>query len=113
MQRRTLAALLLATVMTVAGTACSTPSGPAARSAPGPCEDPSYARLRAADPDELSDREWQRLRELEAQCQQLRLNEARGQPGWGRGWHGSHGWWHGPGFGVGMILVLGALIVAL
>ena len=85
MRYGTVGALLLVAVLMLVGAGCSTTTGPSTQSAPGPCQDPTYSRLRAMDPDELSDREWQRLRELEAQCQQLRLSEARGRAGWGPG----------------------------
>ena len=58
----------------VAATALVSACAPAAQSAapaepvPSVCTDSLYLRLRSAEPDDLSEREWARLQQLEQQC---------------------------------------------
>lgn len=50
------------------------------------CDDPLYARLRSAEPDSMSDREWARLEQLDAAC----VAERTAAPGASADGHGSH-----------------------
>ena len=55
---------------------------------PVPCRDSMYLRLKAVPPDSLSEREFQRLHDLEQSCAQARMTEHR------RGMGAMHGgWW--------------------
>ena len=73
------------------------------------CADPMYIRLKAIHPDSLSEREFTRLRDLEAAChtQQSTMNQHRGS---GSMMRGSRGWLLMPAMMViagGMALMMG------
>lgn len=64
---------------------------------PDPCSEPPYLRLKAEEPDSLSEREFVRLRDMDEACREYReqgaarrgANEGRKGMmggGWGRGW---------------------------
>jgi hypothetical protein len=49
--------------------ACTPPAAPRQPAPePDPCLEPVYLELRSEHPDSLSDRAWERLRQLEAGC---------------------------------------------
>lgn len=73
---------------------------------PVPCVDPVYIELKAESPDSLSEREWQRLRELDHACAAARADGSRSADDWMGGSHHGH-WWMGAG------LVMTAMMVAM
>lgn len=68
-------------------TGCATLRPPA--SPQSPCEDPAYLRLRAEEPDSLSEREYERLQVLDEQC----LNQSVDDAPAGDRMHGGFGGW--------------------
>lgn len=64
-----------AIVLTLLLAACA--STPAAPAQPNPCADSLYLRLRASDPDSLSERQFVRLRDLEQSCTEYRRQYAQ------------------------------------
>lgn len=52
--------------------ACAPVQNTAARPVPEACTDSVYARLHRQPPDSLSEREWERLRSLDAACERSR-----------------------------------------
>lgn len=87
--------------------ACAAPgTRPGYTPEPVPCVDPVYVELKAEPPDSLSEREWQRLRELDHACAVARASETRSADDWMGGPHHGH-WWMGAG------LVMTAMMAAM
>lgn len=58
-------------------TACA--SAPSPPPEPNPCTEPLYLRLKAAEPDSLSEREFERLRDMDQACREYRQQDAARQ----------------------------------
>lgn len=73
-------ALALLPTALIIGWACTTPTS--APEAPTPassaCADPLYLELRGEQPDSLSEREWERLQQMESACQIERTRATEG-----------------------------------
>lgn len=81
----------LAAVLIAASLAACAPAMSTARE-PVPCRDSMYVRLKAIPPDSLSEREFQRLHDLEQTCAQARMTEHGGGKMGSGGMHGG-AWW--------------------
>lgn len=76
--RAAMAGLVAATAL-VSACAPAVHSAAPAEPVPSVCTDSLYLRLRSAEPDDLSEREWTRLQQLEQQCLAERQAPAAGQ----------------------------------
>jgi hypothetical protein len=69
---------------------CMTPAHQVRYAAPNPCTDSVHVGLKQQHPDSLSEREWQRLQDLERECASVRVSESNGEPTTHAGWMGIH-----------------------
>ncbi len=98
-------AMRVAVLLVLGAPAACAPAMSSARE-PVPCRDSMYLRLKAVPPDSLSEREFQRLHDLEQSCAQARMAAHGGGMGAMGGMHGGAWWW----LAMPAMMVVGALM---